>query len=35
MDNPYLELIALIPVGFAVAFMVWVFLNFCKASGRR
>ncbi len=30
-----LNALSLIPVGVAVAFMVWVFWNFCKASGRR
>ena len=35
MQNPYLDLLCLIPVGLAVAFMVWAFWNFCKASGKR
>jgi hypothetical protein len=35
MQNPYLYSLALIPVALAVAFMVWAFWNFCKASGKR
>jgi hypothetical protein len=35
MDNLNLGALSLIPVGLAVAFMVWAFWNFYKASGRR
>jgi len=35
MQNPYLELLVLIPASFALTFMIWVFWMFLKASGRR
>jgi hypothetical protein len=35
MHNFFIDLLILIPTGFAVAFMVWFFWMFCKASGRR
>jgi hypothetical protein len=35
MHNPYIALLVLIPLGFAVTFMVWVFFMFLKASGKR
>ncbi len=35
MHNSYLEFFGLILLGLAVAFMVWAFWNFFKASGRR
>jgi hypothetical protein len=34
MQNPYIELLLLIPSSVALAFMVWVFVMFLKASHR-
>jgi hypothetical protein len=35
MYSSYFSTLWLIAVGLAVAFMLWAFWNFCKASGRR
>jgi hypothetical protein len=35
MQNPYVELLVLIPASLALTFMIWVFWMFLKASGRR
>jgi hypothetical protein len=35
MLNLFLGLLWLIPVGLALAFMLWAFWNFSKATGRR
>ncbi len=35
MINLNLNVLSLIPVSLAVAFMIWAFWHFCKASGRR